>query len=174
MYDIFISYTGAERPFAQLLDRDLKRRTYHVFFDRANLRAGESWDNQLTNAIEDSRHLVFFWADRTAQEAQWVVQEAAVFEAHQRKFNLEGRIIPLYLNGDFRPHGSVQGIRDLADEAKVYETGATAQKAVDNLDPLRWNRVLQELDYALEIDKDWITVLTSFSRLPKPKSPESC
>jgi hypothetical protein len=162
MYDIFISYTSADRPFAELVERDLKRRSYSVFLDRNALRAGAGWDVQLRGAVRNSKHLIVVWSDRNAAGSQWVTDEMATFAARQLEPELPagtaGKMIQVCLEGYNKPHSNLQAITDLAD-AKVYPPGVSAGDAVANLDGSElWNRVLRKLDNVLEVDRDWTVV----------------
>jgi TIR domain len=156
MYDIFVSYTSLDRPFAERIEKDLKRRSYNVFLDRTGLRAGEDWNEQLRDTVRDSRHLVVIWSDRHTPNSRWVTKEIAAFEERQAQVPT-GKVIHVCLEGMDTTRPTLQAVTDIAD-AKAYLAPKTAQDALATLDAEVWNRVLRKLDGALELDRDWTTV----------------
>jgi TIR domain len=156
MYDIFVSYTSQDRPFALRIEQDLKRRSYNVFLDRTGLRAGEDWNEQLRDTIRDSRHLVVIWSDRHTPNSKWVTKEIAAFEERQAQVPT-GKVIHVCLEGMDTTRPTLQAVTDIAD-AKAYLAPKTAQDALDTLDAEVWNRVLRQLDRVLELDRNWTTV----------------
>ena len=64
IYDLFISYSSKDRPWAERAYTDLLAydRRLRIFFDRESIPAGATWRQELTNAIDNSKHLLFFWS----------------------------------------------------------------------------------------------------------------
>ena len=64
IYDLFVSYSSKDRPWAQKLYDDLQAydRRLQIFYDRESIPAGATWRQDLTNAIYNSKHLLFFWS----------------------------------------------------------------------------------------------------------------
>jgi hypothetical protein len=71
MYDAFISYSRADLPAVQDLERRLAERGLRSFLDVTSLRAGEYWPPQLGRAMQNSRLVVLCWSARAAA-SDWV------------------------------------------------------------------------------------------------------
>src|SRR5262245_9159171 len=78
-YDIFISYSSLDRPWAKKLEKDLQERGVKVFFDQTRLTKGERWEPQLVTQLLNSRHFVVLWSDN-ARASDWVLQELYYFK----------------------------------------------------------------------------------------------
>ncbi len=97
IYELFISYSSKDRPWAGKLHDDL-RASYpqlRIFFDRTSIMAGANWRDDLTNAIYNSKHLLFFWSKNAdapnASGVKEVDPEIGDFLAHRRLIKeLEG------------------------------------------------------------------------------------
>lgn len=50
---VFLSYSGADRPLAERLQRILVDRDFRVYTDNDRLTAGRSWANQMKKSIKD-------------------------------------------------------------------------------------------------------------------------
>lgn len=82
-YDVFISYSSQDRPWAKQLADDLTARNFRVFFDRTNLEVGEQWEQQLEESLVISQHLIVLWS-KNAFDSRWVDRERTYFHARAR------------------------------------------------------------------------------------------
>jgi len=79
-YDLFISYSSADRSWAEKLSNSLEDKGRKPCFDRTSLRAGENWEFQLLGELNTSQHLVVLWSER-ANQSDWVRRELSYFDA---------------------------------------------------------------------------------------------
>ena len=73
-YDVFISYSSADRVWAERLSQDLTSKQLRIFRDTERLQGGERWAPQLIAALKASRHLLVLWSEE-AKASNWVQQE---------------------------------------------------------------------------------------------------
>jgi len=78
-YDLFISYSSEDREWAKRLKADLEARNVPCFLDQDGLRKGDKWEPQLLAALQQSRHFVVLWSDRS-KGSDWVSQELYRFK----------------------------------------------------------------------------------------------
>jgi hypothetical protein len=143
-YDVFISYTKDDRPWAERLHRELFELGLDAFWDRSSLKAGENWNNQLERALAESNNLVVLWSTK-AKENDWVDHEATMFYQGLWKFSaqpvaieqkmIEQKMIYVYLDRDFAPYRHIQGVTEFR-ETGVYALGA------DKVSAELWTRVV--------------------------------
>ncbi len=84
IFDLFVSYSSKDRPWAEKLWRDLREK-YHlqqIFWDRDSIPAGEAWRKELQSALRNSKHLVVFWSEY-ANASLEVGPEIEAFNAHR-------------------------------------------------------------------------------------------
>ena len=62
-YDVFISYTTVERPWASKLFDELEKLGIRTFMDTNRLEPGQKWGEELRTAVRSSRHLVALWSN---------------------------------------------------------------------------------------------------------------
>ena len=56
IYDVFISYRGADRVLARKLEHRLRSRWgSRIFLDEQSLMAGQPWEKQLQDALKQAR-----------------------------------------------------------------------------------------------------------------------
>ena len=98
-YDLFISYNRADEEWAEQLAVRLERENYRgrklkVFFAPWDIRPGDSVDERLDRALNESRYLGLVLSPDSV-ESQWVSEEwyAAHHAGMKRR---ERRIVPLY------------------------------------------------------------------------------
>jgi hypothetical protein len=137
MYDVFVSYSSNDRPWAKLVAEELAKRGFNVFFDANRLEAGKAWEPQLKAAVQDARHMVVVWS-KHAKDSDWVSRERVTFDVlHGDEDNGEHRLIVVALDDAPSAYSSLQSIRDFVAE---YTAGATAPPAatlrgvIDKLD----------------------------------------
>jgi hypothetical protein len=74
MSDIFISYTSADRPRAQVLAEALEEHGWSVWWDRT-IPPGKTFDEVIEEALDASSCVIVVWS-QTAVASQWVRAEA--------------------------------------------------------------------------------------------------
>ena len=133
-YDVFVSYSQNDQPWARKLYEDLTVHRIKVFFDKDRLDAGRPWDDQLRNALNASRSLIVVWTDEHAGRSDWVARERAAFwllpDLGQKRL-----FISLNLHGRPQADARLQGIEDLSAAGVDWTSIAT-------LDPTIWARAL--------------------------------
>lgn len=145
-YDVFISYSSADRTWAEKLFRALERRDIEPFLDQTRLQTGAAWESQLQGALRTSRHIVVLWSEN-ARQSDWVRRELGRFESQidnpdpdQKPSNR--RMIFLPLEGEPSAYNSLQMITDLRD-------GGAYTGPADQVDQNLWSRVLDKVYYAI-------------------------
>ena len=118
-YDVFISYSSADRPWAQKLYDDLRARGVDPYLDQQRLDVGRQWETQLAQAVRNSQSLVVLWSGN-AENSRWVRREMATFEAAidphgKNEFPPDRHFFFLMLEGDNDAYGSIQNITALKD-----------------------------------------------------------
>jgi hypothetical protein len=112
-YDIFISYSSPDRPWAERLYADLTAKGAKVFFDRERLDAGLPWKQELLSAVKGSRHLVVLWSEH-AEGSQWVSAELSYFTANADRDGVgmpsDRRMIQVLLRGENTVYADLQAI----------------------------------------------------------------
>lgn len=150
-YEVFISYSSADRPWAVKVNEGLAARGVHAFFDQAALREGQAWDTQLRDAVLASRHLLCLWSERIGQTS-WVHQELAMFSVRQADpVHAEGSLLIVGL--DEHPNYNVC-LQEFIDEPlkKAYREGFAA------LDAAAWEALLDRMTAAVRRVKDAISI----------------
>lgn len=159
-YDLFVSYSSDDRPWALKLYDDLKARNIKVFLDQNRLDIGKPWEPQLAKAVQGSQHLVVLWSGN-ADRSQWVRREVSYFENlnDPNLFTQKGdsrRYIFLLLEGENRAYAGAQGIGLLKD-AGAYQPTA-ADKGAGAVNAGEWQDVVSKLDHAIRDDDPSIPV----------------
>lgn len=76
MADIFLSYSRADRPTAQIIAEALEAEGFSVWWDKV-LRAGETYDEVTERMLRDSDVVVVLWS-QTSVKSKWVRAEATL------------------------------------------------------------------------------------------------
>jgi hypothetical protein len=155
-YDVFISYSSADRPWALKLADELEARGITPFIDRKRLEAGKFWEPQLKDALESSRHMVALWSNNSAQ-SNWVQRELATFDylvSSGAPGQAEQRLIFVNLEGQNVAYTAFQMIDDLK-EAKVSAADITTLTAA------AWNGVLTKVVGAIRNANATTPILTA-------------
>ncbi len=135
-FDVFISYSTADCEWAEKLSTALSAKGVKTFLDVKRLTPGSPWETSLTQALQNSQHLLVLWSKDT-ENSNWVRRELGIFEATILD-QLNRRLVFLLLEGDNPAYRTYQMIYDLK-EAKAYDTG------IDHVNPQVWNRVISTL-----------------------------
>lgn len=154
-YDLFISYSSIDRPWAQKAYEALRLEfpSVNVFWDRVAIPAGGTWRTLLTNAVVNTKHLLILWSN-AAHDSIEVGPEVATFEAEVRrtpKLGLTARR-EFYISLQGLPGGGLQNIQGFPGLALFYDPNA-ADRGVGALDsePARseWKRVIRMMGDAI-------------------------
>jgi TIR domain len=154
-YDIFISYSSADKPWAERLFDSLSAKGISCFFDRERLEAGLPWEPQLAQAVEHSRHLVALWSNK-AQDSAWVRRELGKFEAivdptGSGQLQVNRRFIFFLLEGQNPAYAGMQMITGLK-EADAYS------HPMENLDQGVWRDSVERVETAISADDNALRV----------------
>jgi predicted nucleotide-binding protein len=74
IWDAFVSYASADSSFAEELYHRLTERGYHVFYDKNEIRPGESIPVAIERALENSRRLLLLISQH-ALSSNWISGE---------------------------------------------------------------------------------------------------
>jgi TIR domain len=149
-FDLFISYSRADGPWAEKLYTGLRLKGLEPFVDRKRLQPGAKWEQELTEGLSASQHIVVLWSG-SAKQSEWVTRELGYFDAAINTpipgdVTPNRKIIPLLLEEEPRAWNSHQMITDLR------EAGAYAA-STDEVNPNLWQDVVDKV-YDAVVDKD--------------------
>jgi len=96
--DIFISYSSADRPFAQRLATALQGEGWSVWWDRA-IPPGKSFDAVIEEALDAAKCVIVLWS-KSSVASDWVKVEAA--EAARRRILIPALIDSATIPLEFR------------------------------------------------------------------------
>ena len=159
-YDLFISYSSVDRPWALKLFEDLTGRNVRVFFDQNRLDVGKPWEPQLAKAVQKSQHLIVLWSNN-ADSSQWVRREVSFFETLNDPALFEStgdsrRYAFILLEGENRAYSSAQAINLLKDanayQSELPDKGAAAVNAG------HWQDVISKIDQLIQEDGPYVPV----------------
>lgn len=92
---IFLSYASEDRPRIEPIRFALAEQGHDVFYDREDLKPGESFDSKIRTAIERSDLFVCFLTPHTVDAGSYTLNELAVAE---RMWPVaDGRVLPVIL-----------------------------------------------------------------------------
>jgi formylglycine-generating enzyme required for sulfatase activity len=92
---IFLSYASEDRPRIEPIRFALAEQGHDVFYDREDLKPGESFDSKIRAAIERSDLFVCFLTPHTVDAGSYTLNELAVAE---RMWPVaDGRVLPVIL-----------------------------------------------------------------------------
>jgi predicted nucleotide-binding protein len=145
MADLFISYARGDAPIVYPILEELKQHGLSIWYDAANLLAGESWARAIAEALRQAEAVVTFVSGRPSD---WVFKELLYALENQI------RVIPVLLPGgspdslppELRRYQfidlSSESIADLAPiAASRIETAFRRLKATDDHRPLRSDEI---------------------------------
>jgi hypothetical protein len=86
-YDVFISYSSADKAWASKLESDLKAAgVARVYRDQSRLLPGAKWEDEIMTKVRDSQHLIVLWSKNSAA-TDWVRRERGQFRGSYGGFN---------------------------------------------------------------------------------------
>jgi hypothetical protein len=156
-YDVFISYSSADRPWADKLFDSLSQKGIRVFLDQKRLDMGKAWEPALAQAVQSSQHMIVLWTNN-ANTSSWVRRELGIFEtlndpntkpagvAEDRWYSF------LLLEGDNPAYTNIQGNAVLKN-ADAYLKDARL-KGADVVDPSLWQATVTSIVDQLEKNDD--------------------
>jgi len=155
IYDIFISYSSKDRPWAKKLYEDLHARypSLHIFWDRDSIPAGESWRGELQSSLRNSKHMAMFWSSNAAASNE-VSVEISDFNAYRGVTPLlegsERRGFYIPLEGD--RGGGVGDYQGFPDFKNIYKP-VDANLGLDGLNATQgqqdWDRMIRMIGDAV-------------------------
>ena len=159
-YDVFISYSSADRAWAEKLFQSLTNRNIRVFFDRQRIDAGSDWNRALAKSVQNSQHLIVLWTDH-AKDSGWVRRELGHFEGIvdpgiSTQEHSNRRFLFLMLEGENTAYTAIQAVNDLK-EAKAYQKDAPG-KGADTVAPGVWQGVVDKITEVIQDDDPSILV----------------
>lgn len=91
---VFLSYSHADRDVSARLARDLEAKGFEVWLDTAHIQAGDSWQDEITQAIDKTleRGAVVMLMSEASLRSNTVRDEV------RHALALKGRVIPCLLN----------------------------------------------------------------------------
>lgn len=154
-YDLFISYSSHDRPWAEKLYGDLTSsfRSIRVFWDREAIPAGAKWRTFLKDANVNTIHLAIFWSDE-ARNSNEVGPEIEAFEADVRYAPNHGtkRRCEFFIPLEGKRGGGIQDIQGFPDFAQYYDP-TLADRGVSKLDVepglSQWKRMIRKIGDAI-------------------------
>jgi len=117
-YDVFISYSSQDRPWAEHLYQSLVGRGLKPFFDKHSLRDGQGWEAQLNAGLRDADHMVCLWS-ANAFASMWVQNELGAFRASIAGNKSDSKLLIVRLDDRHNAFSSTQQI-DMADIKTAY------------------------------------------------------
>lgn len=143
MYDIFISYSSADRQWAEILETKLIEMRLKVYRDKTRLAVAKPYQEQLFQALGDSRILVVIWSTRVQDMKgdwkEWVITEREYFrQSHQ------GSIIIYILLDDASPQ---------VDEHFHKLDDLRGENSPGQADSTKWKNILSKIRETAFSDK---------------------
>ncbi|MEO8613062.1 MAG: HEAT repeat domain-containing protein [Chloroflexota bacterium] len=110
---VFVAYKHEEKPFVDMLIRQVEMAGFKVWVDAEQLRAGENWREEINYAIKDSFALVVV-VTPDAKISEFVTYEWAFAQGAGVK------VIPIMLHETFRLHPQLELLQylDFTDQAR--------------------------------------------------------
>ena len=90
---IFLSYASQDQAIAEAVAFSLRSRQYEVFLDRYDLPPGESYDQRIERAVDDSEIFIFLISPDSVAEGRYTLTELNF--ARRRWPDVNGRVLPV-------------------------------------------------------------------------------
>jgi len=91
--NIFLSYSSTRKDIAEGICFALQAAGHDVFFDKEDLRSGESYDKRIADAIDASDLFVFLISPESVKKGHYALTELKV--ARRKWDNPSGRVLPV-------------------------------------------------------------------------------
>jgi hypothetical protein len=91
--NIFLSHASQDKGTAESIAFSLRSRGHKVFLDRDDLPAGESFDQQIESAVEESDIFIFLISPESVAEGHYTLTELTF--ARRKWQNPSGRVLPV-------------------------------------------------------------------------------
>jgi hypothetical protein len=122
MCSVFISHSNQDKEFVEQLARDLDNRGISVWFDKWELKVGDSLRRKISEGIHESSYFIVV-VSQASKNSKWVAQE--LDEAFARQVEHDGNfILPVVLDKSAIP-SMLSGLL-YADFSMDYEHGLNA------------------------------------------------
>ena len=92
---VFLSYASEDREQAKLIAASIRARGHKVFFDRDDLPAGQSYEDQIEDAIRRSALMVFLISPNAIEPGRFTRTELGF--AQQKWHRARNRVLPVML-----------------------------------------------------------------------------
>ena len=96
---VFLSYSSTDRNLVEPIYFALRAQGNTVFFDRADLPAGDEYDVRIRRAIEKSHLMVFMVSGDSLEPGSYTLTELGI--AQRIWEHPAGRVLPVLLAPDF-------------------------------------------------------------------------
>jgi len=93
---IFLSYASEDRERIEPIRFALAEQGHDIFYDREDLKPGESYDSRIRSAIERTNLFICFLTPHTVDAGSYTLSELAV--AERMWPNADGRVLPVMLD----------------------------------------------------------------------------
>ena len=137
---IFLSYASQDRALAESIYLALRAERHTVFFDRADLPAGEEYDSRIRQAIEGAQLFVFLLSPDAVDAGSYTLTELGI--AEKTWDYPAGRLLPVMLRPTaldaIPPY--LKSVTLLEPEGNLV---ATVADAVHRIALVRWRAVLK-------------------------------
>ncbi|MCI0665126.1 MAG: toll/interleukin-1 receptor domain-containing protein [Acidobacteria bacterium] len=163
-HQVFISYSSKDCKWAEQFCLRLRQDKITCFWDQDSLRAGDDWENVILNDLMDSQHILVLMS-KDAKASDWVNRERMRFDAmiNPQKPGVNRRLIYVLLDEDDDSFKRFQRIYDLKD-ANLYPG-----KVEDALKSPLWNKVINEIEDAVNFNPNTIAVAVAVLALTKDR-----
>ena len=139
-YSAFISYSSKDKAWATRLRTDLQQLLDDkpVFLDTDRLEEGKPWNSQLTDALQDSEHIIVLYSEN-AHKSDWVkheMSEMSFFNALAgEEFGKSRRLLCVLTKTDVSPTvfpqiQSVKGLTAAAESLSASDDGSSHFKVL--------------------------------------------
>jgi hypothetical protein len=92
---IFLSYSSADRPTAERINLALQGAGHDVFFDRASLPPGDTFDMRIIDAVDRAEFFIFLISPEAIAQGAYTLTELGI--ARRRWPRPGGRVLPVML-----------------------------------------------------------------------------
>jgi TIR domain len=92
---IFLSYPSAHKETSASINYELQAAGHEVFFDREDLPAGQSYDEKIRSAIDESDLFIFMITPESVAKGRYTLTELKI--ASRKWPNPTGRVLPVMI-----------------------------------------------------------------------------